>query len=93
MGQGEGRAWRDNLKCICWLSHDGDFLSSFVYRCSNRNDADAWNKMVAIKSKILSLWDIAPIGVRICCIKFVQRVILVQSRGITDPRVWNPVLA
>lgn len=46
--------------------------------------------MIAIKSKILSLWDVAPIGVRICCIKFVQRVILVQSRGITDPRVCAP---
>jgi len=60
---------------------------SLVYRCTNRNDADTWNKMIAIKSKILSLWDVAPTGVRICCIKFVQRVILVQSKGITDPRV------
>lgn len=59
----------------------------FRHICSNRNDADTWNKMVAIKSKILSLWDVAPIGVRICCIKFVQRVILVQSRGVTDPRL------
>ncbi|KAF8242187.1 hypothetical protein K440DRAFT_591226 [Wilcoxina mikolae CBS 423.85] len=61
----------------------------FRHLCSNRNDADTWNKMVAIKSKILNLWDVAPTSVRICCIKFVQRVILVQSRGITDPRLMD----
>jgi len=69
-----------------WTKSGCEFCSS-IYRCSNRNDAETWNKMVTIKSNILNLWDIAPIGVRICCIKFVQRVILVQSRGITDPRV------
>lgn len=48
-----------------------------------------------IKSKILSLWDSGPVGVRLGCIKFVQRVILVQSRGVTDPRVsvFSSVLA
>ncbi|KAF8544419.1 hypothetical protein BDD12DRAFT_815871 [Trichophaea hybrida] len=61
----------------------------FRHLCSNRNDSDTWNKMVAIKSKILNLWDVAPTSVRICCIKFVQRVILVQSRGITDPRLMD----
>ncbi|KAI5817140.1 hypothetical protein BZA77DRAFT_43080 [Pyronema omphalodes] len=59
----------------------------FKHICNNRNDTESWNKMIAIKQKILSLWDIAPIGVRISCIKFVQRVILVQSRGVTDPRL------
>lgn len=61
-----------------------------IRSCNNRNDAEIWNKMIAIKQKILNLWDIAPIGVRISCIKFVQRVILVQSRGVTDPRVQDP---
>lgn len=31
--------------------------------------------------------DSAPPGVRICCIKFVQQVVLVQTPGIVDPRV------
>lgn len=57
------------------------------FRCNNRDDQATWNKMDAIKSKILSLWDSGPVGVRLGCIKFVQRVILVQSRGVTDPRV------
>jgi len=59
----------------------------FRHICSDRADSDTWNKIVAIKSKILSLWDSASIGVRISCVKFAQRVILVQSRGVTDPRV------
>ncbi|KAI5789153.1 hypothetical protein EDC01DRAFT_717765 [Geopyxis carbonaria] len=59
----------------------------FRHICSNRNDIALWNTMATIKSRILNLWDTAPIGVRLCCIKFVQRVILVQSRGVTDPRL------
>ena len=44
--------------------------------------------MSAIKSSILKRFDTAPLGIRVCCIKFVQRVVLVQTPGvITDPRV------
>jgi hypothetical protein len=35
--------------------------------------------MTAIKSRILQIWDTAPPGIRICCIKFAQRVVLVQT--------------
>jgi hypothetical protein len=35
--------------------------------------------MVSIKHKILQLWDSAPPTVRICCIKFAQRVVLAQT--------------
>ncbi|RPB02356.1 hypothetical protein L873DRAFT_1826757 [Choiromyces venosus 120613-1] len=59
----------------------------FRYICNNREDAATWKKMDVLKSKILNLWDTGPVGVRLCCIKFVQRVILVQSRGATDPRL------
>ncbi|TGZ80924.1 hypothetical protein EX30DRAFT_341248 [Ascodesmis nigricans] len=59
----------------------------FRYVCQNRNEADLWNKMSSLKSKILNLWDAAPVGVNLACIKFVQRVVLVQSRGTTDPRL------
>lgn len=34
---------------------------------------------MAIKQRILRIWDTAPAGVRICCIKFAQRVVLAQS--------------
>jgi len=43
--------------------------------------------MSAIKSSILRRMDTAAPGVRICCIKFLQRVVLVQTPGIVDPRV------
>ena len=38
--------------------------------------------------------DTAPMGIRICCIKFVQKVVHVQTPGvIADPRVRdNPLL-
>ncbi|KAK3355083.1 hypothetical protein B0H65DRAFT_416918 [Neurospora tetraspora] len=47
----------------------------------------AWEAMSAIKSKILSVWEGALTPVKLCCIKFVQRVILAQtaSNG-TEPK-------
>lgn len=44
--------------------------------------------MTAIKQDILRKWDSFPYPVQVCCIKFVQRVVQVQSHGlISDPRV------
>lgn len=34
---------------------------------------------MSIKQKILRIWDNAAPSVRICCIKFAQRVVLAQS--------------
>lgn len=62
-----------------------DFYCASV---SDRNDAHHWQVMVAIKSNILRRMDTAPSGVRICCIKFVQQVVLVQTP--MDPRVNPP---
>ncbi|KAI9709354.1 MAG: hypothetical protein M1820_003474 [Bogoriella megaspora] len=60
----------------------------FRYVISNPGDASTWQKMAAIKSNILRRMDSAKLGVRICCIKFVQRVVQVQTPGvIADPRV------
>jgi len=59
-----------------------------MYRIDNADETWVWEKMAAIKSNILRRWDTAPIGVRICCIRFVQRVVQVQTPGfIADPRV------
>ena len=58
---------------------------------SNPHDSMTWGNMAAIKSNILKRWDTAAVGVRICCIKFVQRVVHVQTPGvIADPRVRLP---
>jgi hypothetical protein len=41
--------------------------------------------MTAIKQRILQIWQNAITPVRICCIKFAQRVVLSQTN--TDARV------
>ncbi|KAL6696382.1 hypothetical protein J3F84DRAFT_373864 [Trichoderma pleuroticola] len=46
---------------------------------NNSYDTVTWERMVSIKHKILQLWDNVPPTVRICCIKFAQRVVLAQS--------------
>lgn len=48
--------------------------------------------MAAIKSNVLKRWDTAPAGVRICCIKFVQKVVQVQTPAVIDPRVREAFL-
>ncbi|MCJ1474275.1 hypothetical protein MMC13_002933 [Lambiella insularis] len=59
----------------------------FRYIINNPHDSQTWNCMSSIKSNILKRWDSAATGVRVCCIKFVQRVVQVQTPGvITDPR-------
>lgn len=61
---------------------------------NNPYDGPTWERMLAIKSRILRIWDSAPTGVRICCIKFAQRVVLVQTAGPdADPRVWQTSIA
>ena len=55
---------------------------------NNPYDTLTWERMLAIKSRIFRIWDSAAPGVRICCIKFAQRVVLVQTKGPdSDPRV------
>lgn len=59
-----------------------------VDRINNAYDKDTWERMAAIKSQILRIWDTATVGVRVCCIKFSQRVIMAQTTGPeADPRV------
>ena len=46
--------------------------------------------MLAIKSRILRVWDSAATGIRICCIKFAQQVVLAQTTGPDpEPRVQS----
>ncbi|KAI9824256.1 MAG: hypothetical protein M1832_002063 [Thelocarpon impressellum] len=59
----------------------------FRHIVHNPSDTAAWETMTAIKSKILKIWDTSAAGVRICCIKFVQRVVHAQTPGMAaDPR-------
>ncbi|CAG9938190.1 unnamed protein product [Clonostachys rosea f. rosea IK726] len=46
---------------------------------NNGYDTVTWERMVGIKQRILRTWDQATPSVKICCIKFAQRVILAQT--------------
>ena len=77
----------ETSKCIAMPT---DVLSNLSSHCSIENpiDVPVWNNMAAIKSNILKRWDGAALGVRICCIKFVQKIVQVQTPGVVaDPRV------
>lgn len=64
----------------------------FRWIINNSYDTPTWERMTAIKSRILRMWDTAAPGVRICCIKFAQRVVLVQTKGPdADPRRGDPL--
>ena len=61
----------------------------FIFRqtVTNSQDPSPWQKMAAIKSSILRRMHNAPPGIHICSVKFIQRVVQVQTPGlIADPR-------
>ncbi|OJJ88862.1 RNA-processing protein PTA1 [Aspergillus glaucus CBS 516.65] len=59
----------------------------FRHIINRPEDTGAWERMTAIKQDILRQWDSYPYPVKICCIKFAQRVVQVQTHGtISDPR-------
>ncbi|KIP10039.1 hypothetical protein PHLGIDRAFT_28714 [Phlebiopsis gigantea 11061_1 CR5-6] len=57
--------------------------------CTQRNMQLQWDLLTQTKTKILDLvWaPSTPLGIKISSIKFMQRVILVQTRGPSDPRL------
>ncbi|EDU50517.1 conserved hypothetical protein [Pyrenophora tritici-repentis Pt-1C-BFP] len=62
----------------------------YKHTVSDPSDAQKWQLMAGIKSNILRRMDTAAPGVRICCVKFLQQVVLVQTPGIADPRRADP---
>lgn len=59
----------------------------FRHTVHNPKDDVSWSKMAGIKSWVLRQMDNVEAGVKICCIKFVARVVQVQTSGlISDPR-------
>ncbi|KZV71528.1 hypothetical protein PENSPDRAFT_751633 [Peniophora sp. CONT] len=64
----------------------------FMALCQNRNARPQWETLNASKARILNfVWTTQPVaaGVRLAAVKFMQRVILVQTRGVADPRLQN----
>lgn len=64
-------------------------LLNLTDRCTNRSNPSAWNTLSNCKTRVLEfVWSpTVPNGVKLAAVKFLQRVILVQTRGIPDPRV------
>ncbi|KAM0287785.1 hypothetical protein ACHAQH_000317 [Verticillium albo-atrum] len=46
---------------------------------NNSYDNMTWERMVKIKTRILRIWENAEPSLRVCCMKFAQRVVLAQS--------------
>ncbi|GJJ11108.1 hypothetical protein Clacol_005339 [Clathrus columnatus] len=63
----------------------------FRLYCSNRTLRQPWETLLKAKAQILELITAphASAGVKVAALKFMQRVILVQTRGISDPRLQN----
>ncbi|KAI1796643.1 Symplekin tight junction protein C terminal-domain-containing protein [Ganoderma leucocontextum] len=57
----------------------------------NRNNRKPWDILSQAKARILEFVWVPQIntGLRVAAIKFMQRVVLVQTRGINDPRLQN----
>ncbi|KAA1468855.1 hypothetical protein DENSPDRAFT_863857 [Dentipellis sp. KUC8613] len=67
----------------------------FRHLCTNRNARQLWDILSHAKARILEFAlasNTSPTtsaGVRLAAVKFMQRVVLVQTRGIADPRLQN----
>ncbi|BCS21336.1 RNA-processing protein PTA1 [Aspergillus puulaauensis] len=59
----------------------------FRHIINHPEDKQSWEHIEAIKQDLLRRWDSFSYPVKVCCIKFAQRVVLVQTHGlIADPR-------
>lgn len=61
---------------------------------NNSYDTTTWERITAIKSRIFQLWSGEIPGVKICCIKFAQRVVLAQTVSINGEfkvSWWTPI--
>jgi hypothetical protein len=58
-------------------------------RTTNRTLRQQWDVLSQCKARILEfVWSpTVSTGVKVSAIKFMQRIIIVQTRGISDPRV------
>ncbi|KAF8631924.1 hypothetical protein AX15_002177 [Amanita polypyramis BW_CC] len=63
----------------------------FRLLCTNRSNPSAWNILSSCKARILEfVWSNSiAAGIRLSAVKFLQKTILVQTRGVSDPRLQN----
>lgn len=76
----------DTYGAICY---ECSRAQPFLLRCSNRNQRYPWDILTQAKGRILDFVfsSHTPRGIKLAAIKFMQKVILVQTRGVSDPRV------
>ncbi|KAK0617948.1 hypothetical protein B0T17DRAFT_495152 [Bombardia bombarda] len=55
----------------------------------NSYHVESWEHISAIKSSIMRIWDSAATPVRLCCIKFAQRVVLAQTASNGTEQKYN----
>ncbi|KAK7701097.1 hypothetical protein SLS64_010428 [Diaporthe eres] len=55
----------------------------------NPYERSPWDDMITIKQKILRIWDDAASAVKLCCIKFAQRVVLAQTTATSMEKRIN----
>lgn len=58
-----------------------------LHRIHNPYERSPWDNMVTIKQKILRIWDDAASAVKLCCVKFAQRVVLAQTTATSMEKV------
>lgn len=56
-------------------------------RIHNPYERSPWDDMITIKQKILRIWDDATSAVKLCCVKFAQRVVLAQTTATSMEKV------
>ncbi|KAF9269017.1 hypothetical protein L218DRAFT_916524 [Marasmius fiardii PR-910] len=63
----------------------------FRFFCNNRSNPTAWHTLSSCKDTIIRFTQTSQVnlGVKISAFKFMQRAILVQTRGAFDPRLQN----
>ncbi|KAF8119842.1 hypothetical protein EV363DRAFT_1461069 [Boletus edulis] len=68
-------------------------LLLFRSLCTNRTHRQQWDTLSQAKSRTLD-FVASPTGnngVKLSAVKFMQRIILLQTRGVPDPRVAIPI--
>lgn len=83
MGQEEDtNVLKSAIQCVASI-----YPLVFRHAINDGTAQEVWSKVMSMKSAILRNEDKVPPGVRICCIKFLARVVQVQTPGlISDPR-------
>lgn len=91
------------MDTILILLHDEDYevqknaitISATVYGLAfqfvakDDTQSEVWNQLMAIKNRVLEMWDSKHFGVEAESIKFAQQVIIFQSPLHRDPRLAN----